>query len=134
MQLAQGHHLNADHALVLPTFGLVVFFLGALAHLLMCAQTNRHTLQLALCGGSGGCGFIIYRSRCRDNGRLYTVPKFYRHTASVSRGQIYPIDPLAGTSRWDLNPIDPLAGTSRSYVFNTIKLFICKYHNGNDTK
>ena len=33
---------------------LVVLFLGALAHLLMCAQTNRHTLQLALCGG-GGC-------------------------------------------------------------------------------
>ena len=29
-------------------------FLGALAHLLMCAQTNRYTLQLALCGG-GGC-------------------------------------------------------------------------------
>ena len=27
---------------------LVVFFLGALAHLLMCAQTNRHSLQLAL--------------------------------------------------------------------------------------
>ena len=41
------------------------------------------------------------------------MPKFYRHTASVSRGQINPIDPLAGTSRWDLNPIDPLAGTSR---------------------
>ena len=34
-------------------------------------------------------------------------------TASVSRGKINPIDPLAGTSRWDLNPIDPLAGTSR---------------------
>ena len=30
--------------------------LGALAHLLMCAQTNRHTLQLALCGG----GSYIY--------------------------------------------------------------------------
>ena len=34
----------------------------------MCAQTNRHTLQLALCGG-GGCGGIIYiyiyrRTRC----------------------------------------------------------------------
>ena len=29
------------------------FFLGALAHLLMCTQTNRHTLQLALCGS--GC-------------------------------------------------------------------------------
>ena len=28
----------------------------ALAHLLMCAQTNRHTLQLALCCGGGGCG------------------------------------------------------------------------------
>ena len=54
-----------------------------------------------------------YRSRWRDNGRLYAVPKFYRHTASVSCGQINPIDPLAGTSRWDLNPIDPLAGTSR---------------------
>ena len=25
-------------------------------HLLMCAQTNRHTLQLALCGGGG----IVY--------------------------------------------------------------------------
>ena len=25
----------------------------------MCAQTNRHTLQLALCGG-GGCGGITY--------------------------------------------------------------------------
>ena len=30
-------------------------FLGALTHLLMCAQTNRHTLQLALCGDGGGC-------------------------------------------------------------------------------
>ena len=37
---------------------LVVFFLGELAHLLMCAQTNRHTLQLALCGG-GSCGGIF---------------------------------------------------------------------------
>ena len=39
---------------------LVVFFLRALAHLLMCTQTNRHTLQLALCGGGhgGGCIFI----------------------------------------------------------------------------
>ena len=27
-------------------------------HLLMCAQTNRHTLQLALCG-VGGCGGIF---------------------------------------------------------------------------
>ena len=25
-------------------------------HLLMCTQTNRHTLQLALCGGGGGGG------------------------------------------------------------------------------
>ena len=31
-------------------------FPGALAHLLMCAQTNRHTLQLALCGC--GCLYI----------------------------------------------------------------------------
>ena len=59
---------------------------------------------------------VIYRSRWRDNGRLYAVPKFYRHTASVSRGQINPIDPLAGTSRWDLNPIDPLPGTTRGCV------------------
>ena len=35
---------------------LVVFFLGALAHLLMCTQMNRHILQLALCGG--GCTFL----------------------------------------------------------------------------
>ena len=28
-------------------------FLGALAHLLMCTQTNMHKLQLALCGGGG---------------------------------------------------------------------------------
>ena len=33
-----------------------MFFLEALVHLLMCAQTNRNTLQLALCGGGGGCG------------------------------------------------------------------------------
>ena len=39
-------------------FALVVFFLGALAHLLMCTQTNMHILQLALCGG-GGCGCIF---------------------------------------------------------------------------
>ena len=38
---------------------LVVFFFGALAHTLMCAQKNRHTLQLALCGGGGGCGCIF---------------------------------------------------------------------------
>ena len=42
---------------------LVVFFFGALAHILMCAQMNRHTLQLALCGGGGGggggCGCIF---------------------------------------------------------------------------
>ena len=31
-------------------------FLGALAHLLMCTQMNRHILQLALCGG--GCIFM----------------------------------------------------------------------------
>ena len=65
MQLAQGHNLNANLALVLPAFrccipllcrlvpkmvltlqlALVVFFFGALAHLLM------RILQLALCGG-----------------------------------------------------------------------------------
>ena len=30
-------------------------------HLLMCTQMNRHTLQLALCGGGGGggCGGIF---------------------------------------------------------------------------
>ena len=98
MQLAQGHHLNADLALslcflhlvaashsytcaqddtvqlalvvfVLPSpsefentplalmvfitccmqLALVVLFLEALVHLLMCTQVNRHTLQLALC-------------------------------------------------------------------------------------
>ena len=32
---------------------LVVFFLGALVHLLMCTQTNMQKLQLALCGGGG---------------------------------------------------------------------------------
>ena len=37
---------------------LVVFFLGALADLLICTQTNMHILQLALCGG-GGCGCIV---------------------------------------------------------------------------
>ena len=63
-----------------------------------------------------GVAPIANRSRWRDNGRLYAVPKFYRHTASVSRGQINPIDPLAGTSRWDLNPIDPLPGTTRGCV------------------
>ena len=31
-------------------------FLGALAHLLMCTQMNRHILKLALCGG--GCIFM----------------------------------------------------------------------------
>ena len=35
----------------LDTYCMVVFFLGALAHLLMRTQTNRHILQLALCGG-----------------------------------------------------------------------------------
>ena len=45
-----GHHLLQ--------LARVVFFIGALAHLLMCAQTNRHTLQLALCGG-GSCGGIF---------------------------------------------------------------------------
>ena len=45
-----GHHLLQ--------LALVVFSIGALAHLLMCAQTNRHTLQLALCGG-GSCGGIF---------------------------------------------------------------------------
>ena len=29
-------------------------------HLLMCTQTNRHTLQLALCGGGGGGGDGIH--------------------------------------------------------------------------
>ena len=47
---------------------------------------------------------MLYRSGCHD-GRLYAAPKFYRHTASVSRGQI--------------NLIDPLAGTTNGYVFNT---------------
>ena len=36
---------------------LVVFFFGALAHLLKCAQTDGHKLELALCGG-GGCVFM----------------------------------------------------------------------------
>ena len=59
--------INADLAFVLPAFGccipllscaqdgldtvqlaLVVFFLGALAHLRMSTQVNRQTLQLAL--------------------------------------------------------------------------------------
>ena len=44
-----GHHLLQ--------LALVVFFLGALAHLLMCTQTNRHILRLVLCGG-GGCVFM----------------------------------------------------------------------------
>ena len=35
---------------------LVVFFFGALVHLLMCALMNRHTLQLALVWW---CFFII---------------------------------------------------------------------------
>ena len=30
---------------------LVVFFLGAVAHLLTCTQTNMHKLQPALCSG-----------------------------------------------------------------------------------
>ena len=42
-----------DHHHLLQ-LALVAFFLGALAQLLMCTQTNRHTLQLALCGGGGG--------------------------------------------------------------------------------
>ena len=48
---------NTPLALMVLQLALVVFFIGALAHLLMCAQTNRHTLQLALCGG--GCGGIF---------------------------------------------------------------------------
>ena len=40
-----------NSACLINSIALVVFFLGALAHLLKCAQTNRHTLQLALCGG-----------------------------------------------------------------------------------
>ena len=47
--------VNGCHHLL--QLALVVFFIGALAHLLMCAQTNRHALQLALCGG--GCGGIF---------------------------------------------------------------------------
>ena len=43
---------------VLLKLALVAFFLGALAHLPKCTQTNRHTLQFALCGGGGGCGGI----------------------------------------------------------------------------
>ena len=42
--------------LILYLYILVVFFLGALAHLLMCTHANRHILQIALCGGGGGCG------------------------------------------------------------------------------
>ena len=49
-QLAQTLHL---HSWWSSHLALVVFFLRALAHLLMCAQMNRHTLQLALCGGGG---------------------------------------------------------------------------------
>ena len=64
------------------------------------------------------------------------MPKFYRHTASVSWWDLNPIDPLAGTSWWDLNPIDPLTGTTRAAMFSTRMMtpFICKCHNGNDTK
>ena len=29
-------------------------------HLLMCIQMNRHTLQLALCGGGGGGSGCIF--------------------------------------------------------------------------
>ena len=49
----------------------VVFFLGALAHLLMCTQTNMHKLQLALCGGGGGCGCIFMW--CGDDCMLHFV-------------------------------------------------------------
>ena len=59
VQLAQGHHLNANLALVQilhlhswwsSQLVLVVFILRALAHLLM------RILQLALCGGGACCG------------------------------------------------------------------------------
>ena len=44
---------------------LVVFFLGALAHLLMYTQTSMHILQLALCGGCGcGCIFMWFVAIC----------------------------------------------------------------------
>ena len=49
-------HYGGHHLLQLA---LVVFFLEALVHLLICIQTNRHILQLA-CGGSGyGCLFAV---------------------------------------------------------------------------
>ena len=52
-----GHHLR------MLQLTLVVFFLEALVHLVMCTQTNlynyRHTLQLALCG-DGGCVFCCF--------------------------------------------------------------------------
>ena len=64
-------------------------FLGALAHLLMCAQTNRHTLQLALCGG-GGIYIYIYiyiptyiRTEVRlrhHKGARFARPNYYSET------------------------------------------------------
>ena len=60
---------------------LVVFFLGALAHLLMCTQMNRHILQLALCGGGriflcgGGYmwwwSYVVLVDVHRGDGHLY---------------------------------------------------------------
>ena len=50
LHFSQGLHRQLQLA-------LVVFFLGALAHLLMCSQMIMHKLQLALCGG--GSYYII---------------------------------------------------------------------------
>ena len=55
---ASRSYMCAQDGLDTVQLSLVVFFLGALAHLLilMCTQMNRHILQLALCGG--GCIFM----------------------------------------------------------------------------
>ena len=81
---SHGHHPQQ--------LALVVFFLGALAHLPKCAQANRHTLQLALYGG-GSCGGIymwwlaIY----------YIFQYFTQSTIELGAQEAWPINVLP---RW----------------------------------
>ena len=60
-QLAQILYLHSWWSSCTATFTGGVF-LGALAHLLMCSQTNMHKLQIALCGG-GDCGMAVHAWR-----------------------------------------------------------------------
>ena len=99
----------AQDGLVTAQLALVVLFIGALVHLLMCAQTDRHTLQLALCGG----GIYIYIYTLTT--RIYTLEG--AHLRSPNNIQLPPPHSTITYNHHIQAPADSASYTSAIGVF-----------------